>query len=121
MAVAIWMIRRTEYFGGRVGAVRADPELADVLVKRGDAQLIQRGVKLQKIDRSAPAPQSPEPQPDDEKATGGKKGRKARAAPADDATKADATSGNPPTDESAKPEAEPDPAPAPAPESTDDD
>lgn len=107
MAVAIWMIRRTEYFGGRVGAIRADPELAELLVKRGDAQLITRGVKLQKLDRSTPAPT---PQPDDEKVTGnGKKGRKAKPAPADDTTDADAPA------DAAAPTADPAPAEDPAP------
>lgn len=97
MAVALWIIRRTEYFGGRVGAVKADPEIADVLVKRGDAQLVERGVKLQKLDRGAPAPKA--------------NGKKKKAKPADDTTKTDAAASTPAPED---PPEDPPPPPPPA-------
>lgn len=120
MAVAIWMLRRTEYFGGRVGAIRADPELADVLVKRGDAQLIERGTKLQKIDKSPFAP----PQSGDEKLTGKKKGAKAKPAPDPEPDPAPEPAPDPEPEPALDPEPapapDPEPAPAPDPEPSDD-
>lgn len=65
MAATVWLVRRTEFRGGRLGAVRVDDSTAADLIKKGDALPFDASLRgnlaaLKAGERSAEA-DAPEP------------------------------------------------------------
>lgn len=53
MAVNIWLLRQLDQFNGRLGFRTVSEKEAADLVKKGDAQLVDRSQKLQRPDLGA--------------------------------------------------------------------
>lgn len=61
MAVTVWLVRQTQFNGGRLGAVRLESDLAADLIKKGDALAFDKNLRralydLRQAERAEPEP-----------------------------------------------------------------